>query len=226
MPRLRLSLAAAFAVAIAPLPAGAAHRDNPVLDAIVGTNDAFEITLNDGSGQKVFVLAPGTYTVVVHDRSRIHNFHLASNTDPTVDFRTDVEFVGDQTFTVTFHDNTRYAYACEPHWQTMNGSFFVTSRSSSPPPPPPPPAPVRRLTGTVSAGGAVSLDRSSVTAGRYRLTVTDRSKRQNFHMVGPGLDRRTGAKFVGVVRWNVKLVRGMYVYGSDRGRAKRRLHVR
>jgi hypothetical protein len=225
MPRLRLLLAAALAVAIAPLPAGAAHRDNPVLDAIVGTNDAFEITLNDASGQKVFVLAPGTYTVVVHDRSQIHNFHLASNTDPTVDFRTDLEFVGDQTFTVTFHDNTRYAYTCEPHWQTMNGSF-VTSRSSSPPPPPPAPASVGRLDGAVAANGVVSLDRSTVEPGRYRLTVRDRSKRHNFHLAGPGVDRRTGGAFVGTARWNVKLVRGAYVYGSDRSRAKRRLRVR
>jgi hypothetical protein len=225
MPRLSLSLAAAAFALVIALPAGAAHRDNPVLDAIVGTNDAFEITLNDASGEKVSVLAPGTYTVVVHDRSRIHNFHLASNTDPTVDFRTDLDFVGDQSFTVTFHDGTRYAYACEPHWQTMNGSFFVTSRSASPPPPPPPPS-VRRLTGTVAPTGVVSVDRATAKAGRYRVTVRDRSKRHNFHLVGPGVDRRTGAAFVGVARWNVKLVRGTYVYGSDRSPTKRRLHVR
>jgi hypothetical protein len=46
---------------------------------------------------------------------------LASNLDSTVDFRTDLDFVGDKTFTVTFRPDTRYAYACEPHWQVMNG---------------------------------------------------------------------------------------------------------
>ena len=87
------------------------------LEAIVGTNDGFDITLNDANGNKVARLAPGTYTIVVHDRSALHNFHMASNTDPTVDFRTGIEFVGDETFTVTFKPGLRYAYACEPHFQ-------------------------------------------------------------------------------------------------------------
>jgi plastocyanin len=95
------------------------------LEAIVGTNDGFDIALNDASGNKVARLAPGTYTIVVHDRSALHNFHLASNTDPSVDFRTGLDFVGDQTFTVTFKPGLRYAYACEPHFEVMNGQFRV-----------------------------------------------------------------------------------------------------
>jgi hypothetical protein len=45
----------------------------------------------------------------LYDRSAIHNFHLASNDDPTVDFRTDVPFVGDMTFVATFKPGLRYA---------------------------------------------------------------------------------------------------------------------
>lgn len=82
---------------------GSALADAPTtLNAIVGTNDGYNITLNDASGTKVSRLAPGTYTVVVNDRSKLHNFHLASNDDPTVDFRTELAFVGQQSFTVTF----------------------------------------------------------------------------------------------------------------------------
>ena len=121
------------------LPVGARRADNPTLTAIVGTNDGFTITLNDATGKKVSELAPVTYTVVVQDRSAIHNFHLASNEDSTVDFRTDLEFVGERSFTVTFRERTRYAYACEPHWRVMNGSFVVSSRPLPPPPPEPPP---------------------------------------------------------------------------------------
>jgi hypothetical protein len=165
---MRVLLTIVATLAVAPLGASGAPRQNPVLDAIVGTNDGFDITLNDASGARVSVLAPGTYDVVVHDRSAIHNFHLASNEDPTVDFRTDVDFVGTKTFTVTFRPGTRYAYACEPHWQVMNGSF-VTERAAGPPPPPPPspPAPpraVRRLAATVSARGKITLSRTSVAA--------------------------------------------------------------
>jgi plastocyanin len=223
-PGLVFPLAAALAVLA--VPAGAARSgDNPVLEGIVGTNDGFDITLNDASGKKVAVLAPGTYTIVVHDRSAMHNFHLASNDDPTVDFRTDVEFVGDMTFTATFKAGLRYAYACEPHWQVMNGSFFV-ERPGSPPPPPPPPPPkpkLGRLSAAVAANGTVSLSRSHVGPGRYRITVRDRSRRYDFHLVGRGVNRRSGRAFTGVATWTVKLVRGTYAYGSDR--SKRHLRV-
>src|SRR5919199_5436224 len=151
---MRLLLFAA-ALVVLVVPAGAARSDdNPVLEAIVGTNDSFDITLNDSSGKKVLSLAPGTYTIVVHDRSAIHNFHLASNDDPTVDFRTDVPFVGEMTFTATFKPGLRYAYACEPHWQVMNGSFLVAEAGGSPPPPPPPPPKVGRLAAAVAPNGA------------------------------------------------------------------------
>jgi hypothetical protein len=224
--RLHLVLPLAAALAVVALPAGAAPNENPVLEAIVGTNDGFDITLNDSSGTKVSFLAPGTYTIVVHDRSAMHNFHLASNFDTSVDFRTDVEFVGDMTFTATFKPGLQYAYACEPHWQVMNGSFLVQRDAGSPSPPPPPPPKVRRLAGAVAASGAVWLSRSSVAAGRYRVTVTDRSKRHNFHLVGRGVNRRTGTAFTGKATWSLKLVRGTYVARSDRSRSTRTLHVR
>ena len=128
---MRRSAILIAAVALGAL-SGSAHSAAPLtLNAIVGTNDGFNITLNDATGKKVERLLPGTYTVVVDDRSTIHNFHLASNDDPTVDFRTDLAFVGQKSFTVTFKNNSTYAYACEPHWQVMNGSFLVTD---APPP--------------------------------------------------------------------------------------------
>jgi plastocyanin len=64
----------------------------------------------------------------VRDRSTQHNFHLASNQDGSVDFRTELEFVGEQDFTVTFKDRTRYAYACEPHY---SGSSSATGRHAT-----------------------------------------------------------------------------------------------
>jgi hypothetical protein len=202
------------------LPAAAGRQDVATLTAIVGTNDGFTITLNDASGKKVTQIAPGTYTVVVQDRSAIHDFHLASNEDATVDFRTDLEFVGEQLFTVTFRDRTHYAYACEPHWQTMNGAFFVTST------PPPPPPPVRKLSAVVKPGGGTSLSSASVPAGRYRLTVSDQGRRDNFHLRGKAVNKRTGLAFRGRIGWTLTLARGVYRYGSDRTGLKRTLRVR
>jgi hypothetical protein len=226
--RAQLIIPLAAALAVLALPAGAARsEDSPVLDTSVGTNDGFDITLNNPSGRKIFSLPAGTYTIVVHDRSAIHNFHLASNDDPTVDFRTDVPFVGDMTFVATFKAGMRYAYACEPHWQVMNGSFLVDRPGSSPPPPPPPPPPpkVGRLAAAVAPNGAVWVSRSHVAPGRYRVTVTDRSRRHDFRLVGHGLNRRTGRAFMGVATWNVTLVRGSYTYRSDLARSKHRLRV-
>lgn len=216
---MRLALAL-IVLAVAVLP-GSALGDEPTLTAIVGTNDGFNITLNDPSGKKVSRILPGTYTIVVHDESAIHNFHLASNFDSTVDFKTGIEFVGTQSFTVTFQNNTIYAYACEPHWQTMNGKFLVTDQ-----PPPPPPPPVTKLTASVSATGSVHLSRSSVPGGRVRITVTDRSKKGNFHLAGRGVNKRTGITFRGSATWTMSLTAGTYKYGSDPRPLTRKLRVK
>ena len=214
-----------IAVAVGALSGSARGAADPVvLTAIVGTNDGFNITLNRPDGKKVQRLLPGTYTVVVDDRSAIHNFHLASNDDPTVNFRTDVAFVGQESFTVTFRNDTEYAYACEPHWQVMNGSFFVTD-AQSPPPPPPPPR-VRTLDASVSRAGAVRLGSTSVPSGRYRIVVSDRSRTANFHLRGPGANTRTGVAYRGTATLRVRLTRGTYRYGSDVAGLTKRLRVR
>jgi plastocyanin len=203
--------------------ASSARRDNPVLDAIVGTNDGFNITLNDAAGNRVVRLDPGTYTIVVHDRSALHNFHMASNFDGSVDIRTDVDFVGDKTFTVTFKPGIEYAYACEPHWQSMNGSFIVNSPAATTTVAPPP-APL--LTARVTAAGVASLRPATVAAGAVRIAVRDDSARGNFHLVGAGLNRKTGRTFVGRTTWRVQLAPGVYRFGSDPTRLRGTLRVR
>src|SRR5215813_14570513 len=219
---MRRSAILIIAVAAGALSGSASGGETPtVLNAIVGTNDAFTITLNGPDGKKLKRLEPGTYTVVVDDRSAIHNFHLASNDDPTVNFRTDVDFVGQESFTVTFRNDTVYAYACEPHWQVMNGSFLVTDAH-----PPPPPPPVRTLDASVSSAGAVRLSAASVRSGRYRIVVTDRSRAANFHLRGPGANARTGVTYRGTTTLHVRLARGTYRFGSDRAGLTKRLRVR
>jgi plastocyanin len=212
----RFSLALIACVAAVTLAGGATagRQANTLLIATVGTNDGFDIGLADANGVPTTRITPGTYDVLVRDRSTLHNFHLASNEDTTVDFRTDLEFVGEMTFTVTFKDETRYAYACEPHWQAMNGSFYVSARPLPPPPPTePPPPPVLRA--GVTAAGRPFIAKRRVSAGPYRLIVQDRSHRANFHLAGRGVSRRTGMRFTGTKSWTVRLARGAYRFGSD-----------
>lgn len=217
MTRVVLALIACVAAVALPRGATATPQANTLLIATVGTNDGFDIGLADANGVAVTRIPPGTYDVLVRDRSTLHNFHLASNEDTTVNFRTELDFVGEMTFTVTFRDETRYAYACEPHWQVMNGEFFVTTRPLPPPPPtePPPPPPPPVLRAGVTAAGRPFIARRRVSAGRYRLVVKDRSRRANFHLFGRGLSRRTGMRFTGSKSWTVRLARGAYRFGSD-----------
>ena len=217
-----------FAIVAPPVAAvavflGSAGAQGALLIATVGTNDGWDIALQHQDGRKVDRLAPGTYTIRVRDLSRIHNLHLASGTDSSVDFRTELEFVGEQDFTVTFRPGHRYAYACEPHWQTMNGEFFIDAPAT--PPPPPPPA-VKTLRGTVSPAGVATMSSRAVAAGSYRMVVQDRSKRHNFRLKGTGLNRATRSAFTGSVTWRVRLARGTYRFGSDARRLPGRLRVR
>ena len=220
----RLLAAAVILVALVAAPL-ADPADNPTLIATVGTNDGFDIGLADANGAPVVRIPPGTYTIVVRDRSTLHNYHLASNEDPTVDFRTELDFVGEMSFTVTLKDGVRYAYACEPHWQTMNGAFFVAA-DMPPPPPPPASVPLPLLRAGVTAGGKAFISRRSVRAGRYRVLVQDRSRRANFHLAGRGVNRRSGMRFTGRATWTVRLARGTYRFGSDPEPLAGRLRVR
>jgi hypothetical protein len=52
-------------------------------------------------------------------------------------------------------------------------------------------------------------------AGLYTVVVNDRSSDDNFHLVGPGVDRSTGVKSMGSVTWRVRLRIGRYRYRSD-----------
>ncbi|HKY11782.1 MAG TPA: plastocyanin/azurin family copper-binding protein [Gaiellaceae bacterium] len=200
---------------------GTAGAQGELLIATIGTNDGFDIALNHQDGRPVTQIPPGTYTVRVIDRSRLHNFHLASDSDRTVDFRTEIEFVGEQDFAVTFKDGHRYAYACEPHWQTMNGAFFVLS--SAPPPPPRPK--IERLRATVGPRGKATLSARSLKAGVYSVAVRDRSTRHNFRLAGRGVNKSTGSAFTGSTTWRVRLINGVYRFGSDARKLPGRLRV-
>jgi plastocyanin len=192
--------AAAAALAVA----GPTAADNPELVGNVGPG--FSISLHDPSGVAVNHVDPGTYTLVVHDQSDIHNFHL---TGPGVDVATAIEFVGDQTFTVTFAEG-RYSYVCDAHFTTMTGKLTAGN-----PPPLPTPAPKpKAITARVGPGRTIVFPRT-FRAGKAVVTVHDLSAADNLHLKGPGVDRKTGVAFRGTVKWTVTLKAGSYRVGSD-----------
>jgi plastocyanin len=211
----RIALAAALAALLFPAWSAA---DAPVLTGDVGPNDAFTISLKDASGANVTHLDPGTYTLVVHDHSAMHNFHLfGPGTSATV-AATDVDFKGDMTFTITLVDGV-YTFACDPHFTIMKGSFTVGTATLPPPPPPTPtptPRPAAKLAASVGPGARIAVrGAASLGPGKTVLTVKDASAKDNFHLVGPGVNRATGVAFRGTVSWAVTLKAGTYAFRSD-----------
>lgn len=200
------ALTAAAAMALAQPEAA---RQQTRLIATVGPE--FTIVLTHENGSRVTQLDPGTYEIVVEDRSDFHNFRLRG---PGVNIRTDVGFVGTRTFTVELAEG-RYTYDCEPHFTSMRGTFVVGN--------PAPAQPARRnLVATVGPGNAIAVRTPGgalvrqTPAGPYRITVRDRSRRHNFHLVGPGVNRRTTVSFVGTQTWNATLRNGqLYRFTSS-----------
>jgi plastocyanin len=117
MSRIRLALVAAFAVGA--LLAAQAQAAAPKLVGTVGPG--FNISLTKG-GKKVTKLMHGSYTIVVSDKSPIHNFHL---TGPGLNKTTSVSKSGTTTWKVTLKKGT-YKYVCDPHASAMKGAFIVS----------------------------------------------------------------------------------------------------
>jgi plastocyanin len=211
----RTLLISVVAVVAVSIPAAATGSSNATLTGVVGPG--FTISLKNADGSNVRHLDPGTYEIVVTDNEITHNFHLSG---PGVEQSTDIEGASPNpvTWTVTLTDGT-YTFNCQAHPVLMKGSFTVGNV-------PPPPPPAARLSGKVTSA-AITLKTSagarvkSLAQGAYKITVTDSSKTQNFHLTGPGVNRRTpvGAKVKKT--WTVNLKPGTYRYRSDKKRSLR-----
>jgi hypothetical protein len=73
---------------------------------------------------------------------------------------------------------------------------------------------VHALPGSVGPGAKITLARSA-PAGAAKITIRDLSAKDNFHLTGPGVNKKTGVAFKGTVKWTVKLARGSYSFRSD-----------
>jgi hypothetical protein len=204
-------IAAVAAAFVAVVPAAAAPTQIPreTLHGTVGPE--FNIVLRHADGRNVTQLEAGSYRIVVSDQSPEHNFHLSG---AGVNQATSVERVEAVTWDVTFADAQRYTFLCDAHPTTMRGRFNVGNV------PPPPPPPVRRLSASVTANAisvrtATGSRARSVVAGRYRIAVRDAARTQNFHLIGPGINRKTTVGGTARRTWTVTLRRGIYRYRSD-----------
>ena len=216
----RTLAAACFALVALALPGavGAVGTVTQPLVAIVGSPsalNAYAISLKDSTGAQVTRLDPGTYTVNVHDYATLHNFDL---TGPGVSKATDIDGTDDTTWVINVTDGT-YRYVCDAHPTVMRGSFTAGNVVAPPP--------VKKLTAQVGPKRSIIVKSSSgarvkkLAAGKYKLTVKDLSKVDNFHLSGGGVNRKTGVKTRGTVVWTVTFRAGKVAYRSDAHRLLR-----
>ena len=220
MNHVRLFLVASLAALglVVPGSVGAHGAVTQPLIATVGTptsGNNFVIALKDSIGAAVAHVDPGTYTITVHDYATVHNFHLFG---PGVNQSTAIDTAEEATWTVAFTDG-KYTYMCDAH-PTLAGSFTSGTVTT-----PPPPKPIKKLVAQVGPKRTITVKTSSgarvrsTAAGKYRLTVKDLTRTDNFHLVGRGVNKRTGVKAKGTSIWTVTLRAGKVTYRSDAHKA-------
>jgi plastocyanin len=74
---------------------------------------------------------------------------------------------------------------------------------------------VGKLTATDGPGFTITMSAKSVKHGVYKITVRDRSSIHNFHLIGPGVNKKTSVAAVKTVTWTLTLKKGTYRFRCD-----------
>jgi plastocyanin len=76
------------------------------------------------------------------------------------------------------------------------------------------------LTGTVGPGFTITLTQNGkkvakLKAGKYAIKIADKAIDHNFHLKGPGVNKKTPVVKKVNVTWTVTLAKGKYTYVCD-----------
>ena len=71
------------------------------------------------------------------------------------------------------------------------------------------------LTGTVGPGFTITMNKKTVKAGTYAITIHDRASIHDFHLTGAGVNKVTSVSGMGTTKWTVKLKKGTYHFVCD-----------
>ena len=77
-----------------------------------------------------------------------------------------------------------------------------------------------KLSGEVGPGFHIDVEKGgkdvkTIKAGKYKIEVEDKSTFHNFHLIGPGLNKKTSVSFKGDATWTITLKKGKYTYQCD-----------
>ena len=81
-------------------------------------------------------------------------------------------------------------------------------------------ASTRTLKGTVGPGFTITLTFEGKTAkklkaGTYKVAISDKATIHNFHLTGPGVNKKTSVACTGTTPWTLTLKKGTYKYVCD-----------
>jgi len=76
------------------------------------------------------------------------------------------------------------------------------------------------LNGTVGPGFTITLTKggkkvTKLTHGTYVFKIADKSAIHNFHLTGPGVNKKTGVGTQGTSTWKLTLKKGTYKFVCD-----------
>jgi plastocyanin len=71
------------------------------------------------------------------------------------------------------------------------------------------------LKGADGPGFTITFSAKTVKAGKYKIVISDKSNIHNFHLTGPGVNKKTSVGGTGTTTWTVTLTKGTYKYICD-----------
>src|SRR5258708_27196174 len=71
------------------------------------------------------------------------------------------------------------------------------------------------LTGTVGPGYTITMNKKTVKAGTYVITIHDLATIHDFHLTGAGVNKVTSVPGMGTTKWTVNLKKGTYHFVCD-----------
>jgi len=77
-----------------------------------------------------------------------------------------------------------------------------------------------KLVGVTGPGYTIEVtkggkDVKTLKHGTYKIVVRDKSSAHNFHLFGPGVNKKTSVSGTGTKTWTIKLKKGKYTYQCD-----------
>ena len=95
---------------------------------------------------------------------------------------------------------------------TLLGAALVIAATAS--------AAVPTLIGVDGPGFTITLKKgktkvTKLKAGKVKIVIKDMSKIHNFHLIGPGVNKKTGVGAKGTFTWTVTLKKGTYKFVCD-----------